>query len=653
MRGRGRSSARRARRAWRRDEEGYPVMILGPDEPLFLVACAALGRWLFRHRSAFAPFLMMGGVFLVAGLIHRHHPGWWAPLTTLTIVITAALGVPHTIIVRRHPVGRVAAGLLARVWGVCGLDRAIERAYAAILIAVTGGWMAAAIAHGPTMSPLPTLAMVATVILGIPWWAHRRRRARVRVERTLAAWPEIADTIGLTGAQIASVVVDAWGFTARLILRGGKIAGQVIDKIPAIESGFGLRPGSVRVFPDEHRADRCVVRVIETDPHAAPILWPGASVTSITQPLPLGLFEDASPAGALLLRRNALTGGMVGSGKSGILNVILAHLVACPDVRIWGIDLKAGMELQPWAPCLQRLATTPDHATALLADAITELDRRATLLADIGLRVWEPTPTTPALIIVIDEYAELPPDAHTHTDSIARRGRAVAVNLLAATQRPTQDAMGHGAVRSQMDIRICLRVRERRDVDLILGQGSFTSGWHAHTLTQPGTFLITAPEHNTPHRARAYLITDHQVTDHVTTHRSATAPDRAQDPSGGPQTAESGPVGVSDPDTPETALWAALRRAGPDGVPIRDLLAATGMTRPTLYRHLRAHAKAGRVVQTTRGFWRALSTPPPTPPTTPTGPGDGRRPPSFRSVRRTRRIRPRHPRRRPPGRDRG
>jgi DNA segregation ATPase FtsK/SpoIIIE-like protein len=63
--------------------------------------------------------------------------------------------------------------------------------------------------------------------------------------------------------------------------------------------------------------------------------------------------------------------------------------------------------------------------------------------------------------------------AHAYSDSVARLGRAVAVTLLAATQRPSQDAMGKGAVRSQMDTRICLRVRERRDVDLILGQGAF------------------------------------------------------------------------------------------------------------------------------------------------------------------------------------
>ena len=94
-----------------------------------------------------------------------------------------------------------------------------------------------------------------------------------------------------------------------------------------------------------------------------------------------------------------------------------------------------------------------------------------------------------------------PTEAREYADSIARRGRAVAENLIAATQRPTQDAMGKGtAVRSQMDIRICLRVREPRDADLILGQGMVNSGWHAHKLTKPGEFLISDPEHTMPER---------------------------------------------------------------------------------------------------------------------------------------------------------
>ena len=47
------------------------------------------------------------------------------------------------------------------------------------------------------------------------------------------------------------------------------------------------------------------------------------------------------------------------------------------------------------------------------------------------------------------------------TDSLARLGRAVAVTLVATTQRPDTKGHGQGAVRSQMDVRICFRLRER------------------------------------------------------------------------------------------------------------------------------------------------------------------------------------------------
>jgi DNA segregation ATPase FtsK/SpoIIIE-like protein len=104
------------------------------------------------------------------------------------------------------------------------------------------------------------------------------------------------------------------------------------------------------------------------------------------------------------------------------------------------------------------------------------------------------------------------------TDSIARLGRAVAVTLIAATQRPTQKAMGQGAVRSQMDLRICFRVRERKDVDLVLGQGMLRAGWDAHNLNAPGKFLVSAPEHDTPKRARAYLLTDQVVRETAALH---------------------------------------------------------------------------------------------------------------------------------------
>ena len=119
--------------------------------------------------------------------------------------------------------------------------------------------------------------------------------------------------------------------------------------------------------------------MLSSDPHADAITWPGPSVTSITEPIDLGPFEDATPARVLFLRRHAVIGGVSGSGKSGGLNVIVANLSACPDVVIWAVDLKRGMELQPWASCIDRLASTPAEARALFADAVAILEARAEL----------------------------------------------------------------------------------------------------------------------------------------------------------------------------------------------------------------------------------------------------------------------------------
>jgi DNA segregation ATPase FtsK/SpoIIIE, S-DNA-T family len=128
-----------------------------------------------------------------------------------------------------------------------------------------------------------------------------------------------------------------------------------------------VRRGSVRVISDAARADRFTLRVIEKDPHAAPVAWPGTSTTSITRPAELGLSEDGRPVRVFFLHRHALIGGTTGAGKSGIVNVILAYLVACRDVVIWAVDLKGGMELRPWATCIQLLAFTPEQATELFS----------------------------------------------------------------------------------------------------------------------------------------------------------------------------------------------------------------------------------------------------------------------------------------------
>jgi hypothetical protein len=608
-----RRQARQARRAGMQ-----PMIVINSGdrfpELAIVVISRWLSRWVWRYRSALVPFGIALAEFSAAAIVHPRHARYWVLVTVLTAIAVFVLGFPLPVL-RRQRAGRRAARVLSWAWDRCGIPRAIERAYMTAVAAICGGWLAAAIAAGPVVKPLLIVALIATVILGIPWWFHRRRRAKVRVERIISWWPHIAGTVGLPESRIASAVVDTWGWTAHIILKRGTTAAHAIAKIPEIESGLGLRPGSVRVSPDQKRADRFIMRVVENDPHAEPIPWPGQWITSVTKQMDIGVSETGRPVRVLFLRRNVLIGGIMGSGKSGILNLIIANLAACRDVILWGIDMKGGMELQPWAQCFGRLAFTPDQAKELFRDAVELLNERAARMAATGQRVWEPTPDDPALIIIVDEYAELPDDAHPFADSAGRRGRAVAVNIVAATQRPTQAAMGSTAVRSQMDIRICLRVREPRDADLILGQGiRVNAGWNAHALTRPGEFLISSPEHVMPERNRAYLLTDARRDEHMSqfaprrprpTASQPDTPATTQTAPESPQTAPK-PSPREDQPRPETVLWDALVDAGPEGVSTRELETICGLTRRWVYYRLKEHARAGRAVQVRHGYWRAV-----------------------------------------------
>lgn len=601
---------RRMRRQARQARRGglQPMMVINSGEPFPQTAGAVLLRWAWRYRSELAPLGVTVGIVCTACWLHATRPHWWAPVGALA---------------------GVSVWAVAMFGGKWGLSALIERVYAATVTCAAGVWLAVATALGPFAPPLPQALVIGAVISSVPWWAHRRRRARVRVERKLQAWPDIARAIGLAGAEVMSATVDVWGWRARFRLARGQTITDVVTKIPAIESGLGTFRGAVRVYPTpDDLANRCEIRVLDVDPHAGSIPWPGPSVTSINQPVDMGPFEDASPCRVLFMRRHGLFGGTTGSGKSGGLNVLMGNLVACRDVVIWAIDLKKGMELGPWESCIARLATTPEQAIILLRDAVAVLEARAASLAAAGKRTWEISPDMPALEIIIDEYAELKdeaPDAMSYTDSIARLGRALAVTLIAATQRPTQKAMGEGAVRSQMDLRICFRVREPRDVDLILGQSMLRAGWDAHNLNAPGKFLVSAPEHNTPRRARAYLLTDQVVAETAARYAgnrsdldqesqraivAAPDPNRIQEADEGRNSdpPDGGQPASAEFATAEGSLWMALCMAPGEGTEIGDLMRITGMTKPTIYRHLREHVKAGRVMQVSRGHWRARTT---------------------------------------------
>jgi hypothetical protein len=60
----------------------------------------------------------------------------------------------------------------------------------------------------------------------------------------------------------------------------------------------------------------------------------------------------------------------------------------------------------------------------------------------------------------------------------------------------------------------------------------------------------------------------------------------------------------TDSGGPDALLWAMLSRAPAEGIPVADLVAATGMSHRWVNYRLRALADVGRAVQIKRGVWR-------------------------------------------------
>jgi hypothetical protein len=147
---------------------------------------------------------------------------------------------------------------------------------------------------------------------------------------------------------------------------------------------------------------------------------------------------------------------------------------------------------------------------------------------------------------------------------------------------------------------------------------------HAHTLNAPGKFLMSAPEHDTPRRARAYLLTDDMVSVTASQHaeirpslddvsRRAVEDTRTTDTQRLPSSLGNGHNGTIQPShgnntngAPMGILCAALSLAPDEGVSVPELINATRMSRPWVYQRLRELADRGQVTQISRGRWRAV-----------------------------------------------
>lgn len=614
---------RYARRTMRRFRRGDPMIIVNTEPPVIWVIISWLFRITWKYRSELAPFTVGVLVYAAAIWASLTFPTWW-------------------------PAVAVAGGLLivlvwlapeswAKHWPPLG--RRIERAYVSLVVGYVTGWASAAMMLGPLAPGLPLIALAGVIICGIPWWTHRRRREKVRIKRVVEAWPDIAEHCRIPGVEIKSVDIDEWGWTAHIRLNRGATVTALVAATESLDGAFRVAPGSVRILADPKRADRAHMRVMERNPHAETIPYPQRSgPATIADPVPLGYFENGEPVEVPIFASHTLVGGATGGGKSGVVNALLTGIVRCPDVRIVGVDMKGGMELRPWRSCIDTIAFTQEQAIDLTAWVRQEVERRAEQLAVEGLRSWPVSKKRPALLLLVDEFAELPPEAKANIDSISRLGRATGVSLLLATQRPSQKTLGGEAIVGQMTTKISMRLNLKKEIRFILGDGMAAAGWRPDRLTVDGTFLIHNRAYQQPMRARAFWISDTDVAATAATYGRpddeslapvtgfaaappAPRPDdthptnqkgrsEARSDANDAGTMSTGGRPARPPQVPaqgwEADVWRALAHAPPEGVRTADLATLSGKTRQWVRKFLRELETAGWVENTAYGHWRAI-----------------------------------------------
>ena len=191
---------------------------------------------------------------------------------------------------------------------------------------------------------------------------------------------------------------------------------------------------------------------------------------------------------------HALVGGTTGSGKSELLQALVAGLAANhrpDDLGFVLVDYKGGAAFRECARLPHTLGLVTDldeHLTArALASLTAELRRRERLLADAGAKDLDAYraqraagrfdgPRLARLVIVVDEFkllADELPDFVSGLVRIAATGRSLGVHLVLATQRPS--GIITGDMRANVSLRICLRVRDRADSDDVIDDASAAS----------------------------------------------------------------------------------------------------------------------------------------------------------------------------------
>lgn len=216
-----------------------------------------------------------------------------------------------------------------------------------------------------------------------------------------------------------------------------------------------------------------------------------------------------------------LVAGATGSGKSVLINTILASLLyrnSPSELKLILVDPKrVEMTLYNDIPhLLSPVIFEPDKTISALKWAVAEMERRLKLLSEHGKRnigeynQQKGVDHMPYIVIVIDELYDLMlaagKDVEALIQRIAQMARAVGIHLVLATQRPSVNVIT-GTIKANVPTRVALTTASQVDSRTIIDVGG------AEKLLGKGDMLFSSPEFIKPKRVQGVYLSEREVSD--------------------------------------------------------------------------------------------------------------------------------------------
>jgi DNA segregation ATPase FtsK/SpoIIIE, S-DNA-T family len=255
-------------------------------------------------------------------------------------------------------------------------------------------------------------------------------------------------------------------------------------------------------------------------PGSTPESEPVGPNLSIYDAIYLGIDEAGLPVNVSVIYRNMLVGGEPGAGKSSLLSTIVAHAALSKDCRLCLLDGKQ-VELGLWRAVADVFVGPDlDHAIRTLRRVQTVMDRRYEYLLGNERRKVVRGDGMKAILLVLDEIAYFSatvgdkPTRETFSAllrDIVARGRAVAIIVIAATQRPTSDIIPT-SLRDIFAWRFAGRCTTDISSEVILGYGWAARGYSAATIRpdEQGVGWLLA-EAGFPRRIKVAYLNDRDI----------------------------------------------------------------------------------------------------------------------------------------------